>query len=179
MSKVGRQNSGLDEVRAMAAAAANGFGARITRASSTNASKTAAAQQQLQQSKSSIVSTIAVNMESSYEATTTMTTGGGAAAAIGHSKPKAPPPPPITAAAATAVPTAIKTKRLALGNISNADGLQSNSAVGQSNNNPSVAPKDAKKYRFSGNIPMPSFGQKKPEAVKKSSSKLVDHLFLS
>lgn len=180
MSKVGRQNSGLVDVRAMAAAAATGFGARVTRASSTTASKTAQMQAHQPQhpGKSSIVSTIEVNMESSYDTTTAANT-----TTMGHCKPNAPPPPPISVAAAAAAAAAVKKKRLALGNISNAEGLQPNSSVGQSNN-PPVAPKDAKKYRFSGanivNIAMPSFGQKKSDqAAKKPSSKFNHHYIIN
>lgn len=97
----------------------------------------------------SVVS-IEVNMESSYEM-------------------NAPPPPPAAAAA--------KKKRLALGNISNADGIQQS---GQQTNPTAPVTKDAKKYRFGGsniaNIAsvMPGFGHKKSDNVplpKKTSIK--------
>ena len=99
-----------------------------------------------------------------------------------YEKPLAPQPPPgVNTAAAQAAVAAVKKKRLALGNLSNATEMPipPNAAAGQANNG-STAPKDAKKYRFSGanfvNIAsgvMPGFGQKKADQLaKKTSSKI-------
>lgn len=153
MSKVNRQNSGVVDGRAMAVA--SGLGGRVTRASSTSA----AAAAKISQGGKSIVE---VNNHMDASSSSSLHE-------VPQCKPIAPPPPSNAAAAAAA---AVKKKRLALGNISNAEGLQLNPA---SLNNPqaaAAAPKDAKKYRFNGanivNIAsnvasnvMPSFGQRK------------------